>query len=408
MKTMVKHSLFSLAIGAAVAFSPLSSASLNVESLTRDNFYEKVVPLAQQEGQLNFFDFSSSLGPVFTEVAIPEFEKKYGITVNYYQVDGRTAAQQIIATKNANRHSSVDLFFSSSAGALTTLHTAGAIANIPFHELVPNMASIREDIATTVNGIDHGGSYAPFHLNQVSLAYNSRRIDDADVPRTFEQFLNYAKANPKKVAVTSPLRGGSGEGFAMSASMQMMSNECLEEAHDFNRSRKQAEIWAKSGCLDDVVDYFEQLSPYVEFTNGNADTLNLLANNQVFMGTAWEDMTYTYLSRSLLPRTVRQSVIESGLVGGADGLLIPENAKNKAAAILFLNELMSAHTQAEKIERIGSRSPRTDINFSESVPEKSLNFLIDQQQLSDAQQNWYNKHYTRALSEHLTVKVLAN
>ena len=404
----VKHSLLSLAIGAAVAFSPVSSASLDMDSLTRDNFYEKVVPQAQQEGELNFFDFSSSLGPIFTEVAIPEFEKKYGIKVNYYQVSGNTAIQQVIAANNANRHSSVDLFFSSSGRGLTMLHTAGALAPIPFHEVVPNMASIREDIATTVNGVDHGGSYAPFHLNQVSLAYNSRHIDDTDVPTTFEQLLDYAKANPNKVAVTSPVRGGSGEGFAMSVSMEMMSEECVEEAHDFSRTREQAEAWAKSGCLDDVVDYYNQLSPYVEFTNGNADTLNLLANNQVNIGTAWEDMAYTYLSRSLLPRTVRQSVIETGLVGGADGMLIPVNAKNKAAAILFLDELMSVNTQSEKIERIGSRSPRTDIDFSETVSESNLNFLIAQEQLVDAQQNWYNKLYTKALADFLTVEVLAN
>lgn len=408
MKFKTKHALLSVAIGTAMTFSSVSFASIDPDSLTRENFYEKVIPVAQQEGELTFFDYTSSLTPVFTNVAIPEFEKKYNIKVNYYQVNGDTAAQQIIAARNANREVAVDLFFAHSGSSLITLSNADAISDIPFHEIVPNMEFIREDIATSVNGVEHGGAYAPFHINQVSLAYNSRRINDEDVPVTFEQFLDYAKANPGKVAVTSPLRGGSGEGFIMSASVEMMSSECLEEALDFSRTREQAEAWAASGCLDSTIEYFKELSPYVEFTNGNADTLNLLANNQVVIGTAWEDMAYTYLNRSLLPRTIRQSVIETGLVSGADGLLIPANAKNKAAAMLFVDELLSVNTQSEKISRIGSRSPRTDIDFSETVSESSLQFLVDQQQLRNARQSWYNRLYTKALSDHLTLEVLAN
>ena len=380
---------------------------VELASLNHENFHDVLVPLAKEEKSLNFFDFSGSLGPIFTDVAIPSFEKKYGIKVNYYKVDGNVATQQVIASQNANRDATVDLFFVGSGGTLNSLDAAKAMANIPYHQLLPNLQDAREDIATAVNGVQHGGAYAPFHLNQVSMAYNSRRIDEQTIPTTFDELLAYAKANPMKVAITSPSRGGSGSGFAMSASMTMMSDECLDEAHDFSRTEAQAAEWAKA-CGQPVVDYYNELKPVVEFTNGNADTLNLLANSQVYMGSAWEDMTYTYLNQSLLPRTIRQVVLEPGLVGGADGIMIPHNAANKASALLFLNELLSSDTQIEKVQRIGSRSPRTSIDFSNEVPQNSMQFLIPSDNLEGRQQNWYNKLYTNALAEHLTLKVLAN
>ena len=51
--------------------------------------------------------------------------------------------------------------------------------------------------------------------------------------------------------------------------------------------------------------YFKELKPFVEFTNGNSDTLTLMANGQVVVATVWEDMVFDFIGRGLLPPQVK-------------------------------------------------------------------------------------------------------
>lgn len=219
-------------VGTAVyAADPVGSDSFNTDpgfdlsTLTASNFYEVLEPIAAREGGLTFFDFTNSFGPLFQEHLLPEFEKKYGVKVEYVRGQGETAVQQLTAAHNSGNKAPADVYFVSSGAGLASSLAGGVIANVPLHTLLPNAAGYDPVLATEADGFIHGGIYMPFHRNQTSIAYNSAMVSDEDVPDTIEGLLDWARANPGKVAVTNPVRGGSGEGFMESLSAALVQGE---------------------------------------------------------------------------------------------------------------------------------------------------------------------------------------
>ena len=373
--------------------------------ISDEEFYEKIVPIAKNEEKLVFFDFSGSLGPIFTDTIIPSYEKKYGIKVEYYKVKSVQGAQQVISATKADKTSPVDVFFMGSGSSLNTVDSSKALWYVPLNKILPNGKAIRKDIAAVINGIEHGGAYLPFHMNQTSLVYDSRKVNIKDLPVNFNDFLEFAKKNSGKVAVTTPSKGGSGEGFAWAACVAMLDKKSVDEMYDFSKKKEDADLFIKSGVLKPVVQYYRELKNHVIFTNGNADTLNLIANSEVIIGSAWEDMVFTWVEQGILPKHVRQTMI-NGQVGGADGMFIPKTSAKKASAMLFIDEAVSAAMLTEKVKIIGSRPPRTDIDFVKEVPEDKLVYLIPPSDYDGKTIMWGNKIYAKAIKEYLTETVL--
>ena len=63
-------------------------------------------------------------------------------------------------------------------------------------------------------------------------------------PKSFPELLAFAKANPQKVAITNPTKGGSGSGFLESAILAMTSKDCQARLYDYTLTPAEAEAWA--------------------------------------------------------------------------------------------------------------------------------------------------------------------
>jgi ABC-type uncharacterized transport system YnjBCD substrate-binding protein len=382
MKTFIAASVAILMATAAQAVEPVGADKFNTETgfdlstLTAANFYDVVVPLAKKEGTLTFFDFTNSFGPLFSEHLLPEFEQKYGITVDYVRGDNNAAVQQLVAAHNSGNPAPADAYFVS-AGAIGTLLDGGVMANIPLAGLLPNADKLDQDIATVTRGFKHGGAYLPFHRNQTSIIYDTRTVAAADVPEDLDGLLAWAKAHPQQFIVTSPKGGGSGSGFLQSVAFGKVTDPaCREKFTDYSLSDDDAKALVEAPCMKPVWDYYTELLPVVELTKGNSDTLNLIANGAGAIGTAWEDMGYDFMGRGLLPPTTRQEIVKTGQVGGGDGMFFPVGATHPAAGLLFLDFMMAHDVQLEKLQVNGSRSARTDIDPAASFTPEQVNRLI--------------------------------
>ncbi|TCR64596.1 extracellular solute-binding protein [Bosea sp. BK604] len=355
-------------------------SSLDFGKLTAANFYDTLVPLAKQEGTVTFFDFSNSFEKLFREELIPGFERKYGIKVNYQRGNAEAAAQQLVATSAADQPAPFDLLYNASS-SLGVLMRGSAVANVPFHKLLPNAAAYDERIATTAEGIVHGGLFAPFHRNQTALAVNSRFVRPGTEPGDFPALLAWAKANPKRLAVTNPGKGGSGDGFLQSLVLAMVTgDDCRKALDNFTIGTEEAKAYVASPCMAPVWSYYRDLLAVSEITNSNADTLNLITNAEAWIGTAWEDMTYDFTGRGLLPPTVRPMLLKEGQVGGGDGFFLPVRPRNPAAALLLMDFLMSKEVQLTKLRMNGSRAARTDIDTDKEFSEAQAKRLIPAEQ----------------------------
>lgn len=412
MKTLIAASIALLMSTTAFAVEPVGSDAFNTEpgfdlgTLTADNFYDVIVPLAKKEGTLTFYDFTDSFGPLFNDRLIPAFEAEYGIKVEYIRGEGAAANQQLIAAHKSGSPAPADAYFVSSGG-LPLLSSEGVIANLPLNTLLPNGAALNVDIATNTGGIEHGGVFLPFHRNQTDIIFDTRVVDAASVPTSFDGLLDWAKANPGKFIVTSPTGGGSGSGFMQSLAFAKVTGDACRAAFtNWTITEEEATAYAASDCMTPVWDYYTELLPVVELTNGNADTLNLIANGAGAIGTAWEDMAYDFIGRGLLPPTVRQQLLEEGQVGGGDGLFFPVGASHPAAGLLMLDFLISKDIQLTKLSVNGSRSARTDIDPAQTFTDEQVARLIPTDQYASRAIIGMPSKLVSQLSAHFTANLL--
>ncbi|OBZ95072.1 ABC transporter substrate-binding protein [Pararhizobium polonicum] len=374
--------LFAIAaLALSAATTPALSAETNLKNLdfdlskvTRDNFYDIVVPAAKAEGTVTMYNFAGSFGDAWKEL-ITRFEARYGIKVEYSDVNGAQADQQLIAVQKAGEDAPVDAYFAG-GGDYPLLSSAGVVGNIPLTTILPNMDHYDPAFAQSLFGRPHGGAYPLVHLNQTAIGYDSAFIKPGDLPKTFDELLAWAEKNPMRLGVTLPSKGGSGGGFIYSVALNYLTGECRTKLTDYTLTAEQAADWAMtSECLEPVWDYYRRLLSAAELTNGNADTLNLINNQQLYMGTVWEDQVMTFIRGKQLPDTFRLTLLENGQVGSGDAMFVPANAKHVAAALLLIDMAIGKDFQAWKLENKASRSPRTDLTGDLITPETAKYLL---------------------------------
>jgi putative spermidine/putrescine transport system substrate-binding protein len=385
--TLLASVIFCAAFSVAQAVEPVGAPEFNVKTdidlkaLDTANFYDVLTPKAKQEGQIVFYDFGESEKDLFAEI-IKRFEAKYdGVKIDYHQVDGEQAVQQLIAAKQAGQPSPVDVFWMPN-GQVRVANEAGIIANLPLNTMLPSAPDLAENPSTVSRGYVHHGVVAPFHRNQTAIGYDTRTVAPGSEPKSFPELLAFAKANPMKVAITNPTKGGSGSGFLESAILAMTSADCQKRLYDYTLTPEEATAWAAGPCMDPVIAYFNELRPFVEFTNGNSDTLNLMANGQVVVATVWEDMVFDFVGRGLLPPQIKSRLLTEGEVGDGDGAMIPSGAQHLAGALLFMDWLMSDDVQLYKLSVNGSRSARTKLDISKALGADVVDRLVPQEQYS--------------------------
>ncbi|MGL5116606.1 MAG: extracellular solute-binding protein [Beijerinckiaceae bacterium] len=365
----------------ASAVEPVGAPTFNVKStvdlkaLGVADFEAKLLPVAKAQGGIVFYDFTESFTPLFAENIIPRFEAKYGIKVTYRQVNGEQAMQQLIAAKQAGQPAPVDVFFMPN-GQVRLGVEQGVIANLPLNSMLPSAQDLDQPASTVARGFRHGGVVVPFHRNQTAIGYDTRFVAADKAPKSLAELLAYAKANPKKVAITNPTRGGSGQGILETAILALSTKDCLTRMYDYTVTAAEAKTWADGPCIAPTLAYFKELKPVVEFTNGNTDTLTLMANGQAHVGTTWEDQTLDFIGRGLLPPTVRSRLLTDGQVGDGDGVMIPAGSQKVEGALLFIDFMLSDEIQLFKLGLNGSRSARTKLDIAKALKPEVVERLI--------------------------------
>ncbi|HBF31199.1 extracellular solute-binding protein [Rhizobium sp.] len=385
--------------------SALKNGSEALAKVNRDNFYDVVVPLAKAEGKVVMYNFAGGFGDLWHEGLIKSFEKKYGIKVEYSDVKGDQADQQLIAIQKTGQNAPVDAYFAG-GGDYAVLSGGGVVANVNLGAILPNMATVPAEFKDTVFGVNVHGSYPIVHRNQTAIGYDSAAVDEKDVPKDFDELLAWVQKHPKKFAITLPAKGGSGGGFLQSAALNYTTGACHDRLMDYSKTQAENDDWAMSDpCLQPVWDYFTKLLANSELTNGNADTLNLINNKQAMMGTVWEDFVMTFVRTKQLPASFKMTLLKNGQVGSGDAFFIPTNAVHPAAAMLLINEAFSMDFQVYKMETKASRSPRSDFDASK-VSDETRKYLLPASVYPalSLPANWI---MTNALAKALDEKVLS-
>jgi len=394
---------------AVFAVEPVGGDKFNVSTqidlfkLDRSNFADVVTPVAKTENgsELIFYDFADNFCDLMAEKAAA-FTKDTGIPVKHVCVEGDAATQQVIAAKQAGQPAPVDVFFGPN-GQIRAMTLAGAIANIPLVDVLPNASKLDDAAARRSRGYEHGGTVLPFHRNQTSLAYNSAVIKDP--PQTIEALFQLAASQGFKVAITNPTEGGSGSGFVESL-MLAMAPDCKNDLYNFSIDEAQAKATA-ARCMAPVIKYINEQKDHITFTNGNTESLQAIADGVVPIATVWEDDLYSQAAKGLMPPSVKPYLLQSGEVGDGDGVFITASTTKAEASLLFANYLMSDDVQVAKMEQKGSRTARLDLEFTSKIPDKLAKFLVPDDEYRSRTRPRINGLITDAASDLFAKDVIA-
>jgi iron(III) transport system substrate-binding protein len=133
-----------------------------------------IVEKAKREGSVTLY---TSMQVVDSRPLSEAFEKKHGIKVNLWRASGEKVAQRLMQEARAGRNE-VDVVETDGA-QVEILHREKQLA--PFD--VPSIRDVPPEVLPAHRG------YVPSRLTLYVLAYNTRNVAAADVPKTYEELL---------------------------------------------------------------------------------------------------------------------------------------------------------------------------------------------------------------------------
>ena len=336
--------IFAMALGACTPAAPAAGtsapASTSAPAATTAPAQVTTINFVT-DSDTNISDWMSNvIAPAF-HAKFPQYELKVTIVRGVGNGDADIADRALAALKT-NADPQVDIL-EFDANSKPDLVTAGLWYTLDTTS-VPNSKNL-------LTGLKTSDFSMPYRGSQVLLAYDSTKVKDTAVPKTFPDLLAWVKANPGQFVYCRPDKGGSGGNFVVRAIYQATGNDpsiFKPGTPDTALTDQFTKAWA---LLQDIHTSIYDNGAYPA---GNTQSLTLLQNGSVSMITAWSDQALVALSKGVLPATVKLAQLtDLPFPGGSTRLSIPKNAKNLQGALAFLNFMLSNDGQTSVIKDVG-------------------------------------------------------
>jgi putative spermidine/putrescine transport system substrate-binding protein len=308
--------------------------------------WSSIVAAAKAEGSVTFYSWYF---PDYFKEAAADFEKLYGIKANVVIGEQSANFNKAIAEKDM-AVGTIDGMVVGGQWVKTTTDLNlffGPIKNIiPDANLVaPSLWEIQEGVLTK-------GFLGPFHRNQTGILYDPDRVKNP--PQTWEQLVAWIEANPKEFGFCDPKAGGSGQSFVHTAIAKL--------AGGLDKYKGDTEVVpSKVANWDQVWKWFQDRKDKFTITVSNNDSIIRMNGGEISMTIAWDDNVKDQISKGNLFKRAKMYIPTMGLAGGGDTMGVLKNAKNKAAALVWINFIQSKEQQIKKFNMVGAYPARVDI-----------------------------------------------
>ena len=179
----------------------------------------------------------------------------------------------------------------------------------------------------------------PYRGTTVLIAYNSETV--ANPPTTAEELYQWIKDNPGRFAYNTPGSGGAGSSFVLTSVYNFMDESALTSTDEAN-----VEQWDQGfELLKELHPYMYQSSGKVVYPNKNQGTLDLLANKEIDMTPAWDDMVLSQQKQGTMPESIKLVQIEPAFTGNTVCFGIPSIGAQNDAAYAFMDYMLSPEAQ---------------------------------------------------------------
>ena len=319
--------------------------------------WDKIVEQAKKEGELLIIGFGSPDEKAFYIELARMFEEKYGIKATYDHGGWFTAVETVKDEKGRGvTEGTYDLLFLWGK-PFWDLYTYGGIWDAPITAIVPNARKIPvyppgikyyHDMYPT-----YGTFITPWPWIDVFL-YNKKKWTREELPDTLEGLLDWAKEHPGEAAYCDPMKGGSGHTYTLGILYTLTGGYDKYAYKDFEKYKD--ELTANWDILWDWLNELEKyLYPVTPYPAGNAPTIKLFEAEEVSLIPMWTTYIRQHIrSGELDPDVVGVYIPKPTIPVPFDGYTIAFNASHKAAALLYLNFVLSEEVQRMAPDAIGT------------------------------------------------------
>ncbi|HWU41437.1 MAG TPA: extracellular solute-binding protein [Candidatus Acidoferrum sp.] len=193
-------------------------------------------------------------------------------------------------------------------------------------------------------GVDVDGYVVPMFHNQIAIAYNPKYV--AKPPKSFEELVVWANANPKKFGYNGIKGGVSGQGFTVGWVYWKTGQYQAFTQGPFDKGKEP--LWRKA--LEELRDFNKN----VIITSGNAGTLDALNRGEIWMGAVWIDQLVAWKNEGRMDSAITPVLISPGLPIYPIYMVIPREAANRDWAAKYIDYVSQPEVQAKVIvERFG-------------------------------------------------------
>ena len=303
---------------AVLAITATSAFSADLSKLS----WDEIVAQAKEEGEVVFTNWYLQ-DPM--RAHMQAFTDKYGIKVIIPE-GTRTANETKVQAEAGRETGDIDVYangfdkfeFMDEAKLFVTLDALPA----------------DDGRVSELVGIDGGDYVVAYWGNQTGISYDPAKVAEADLPQTVEDFAAFWTANPGKFGFNYE-KGGSGPSFFSNAiravtGLDLSNGEVNDE---------------RIAQLDAGFDFFNEHAENYVITASNADSIVRISDGELWMAPGWEDHVAGLQNRGEIRKDIKFYVPTMGMNGGGNGVAIPKNAPNPAAALVFVDWLTSAENQ---------------------------------------------------------------
>ncbi len=276
-------------------------------------------------------------------------KERYDITLNRVPLaDTVDAVNQVLSEKQAGTDpGSVDLIWINGENFFT-LKQADMLYK-DWAQKLPNAALV--DWENPAINLDFGNPVdnqeSPWSSAQFQFIYDSARMSEDELPRSYADLKEWACANPGRFTYIAPGPGGFlGTRFAKGALYEVSGD--AKQWLSFDQA-----LWDQHSPA--LWDYFNELKPCLwregeTYPKDESELVNLFANNEVDFSMT-NDITGAgrWIADGRMPETARAFVFDNYMIGDFNYVAIPLNAPNKAAALVLANLLLEPEFQAAQI-----------------------------------------------------------
>ncbi|HMQ32072.1 MAG TPA: ABC transporter substrate-binding protein [Chloroflexaceae bacterium] len=328
----------------AAAIPAATAGELNLDD------WESVVAAARGQ-TVNWYLWggSESINRFVDEFYGTALRERYGVTLNRVPLaDTVDAVNQVLSEKEAGvERGAVDLIWINGENFLSLKQAEMLLPDwsrkLPNAQLVDwENPAIYLDFGEPVEGYE-----SPWSSAQFQLIYDSARMGEEELPRSYAALLEWAKTNPGRFTYIAPGPGAfQGTRFVKGALFELSGDARQWLAYE-------EEVWAEHA--PQLWAYLNELKPYLwrggeTYPKDENELHALFANGEVdFSITQAIAGAGPLIAEGLVPETARAFVFDDYMIGDFNYVAIPRNASNQAAALVLANLILEPELQAAQI-----------------------------------------------------------